>query len=306
MEYCKAIKSDGTRCKKKANHSGYCNIHDPKEIKKRQIIANEKSKKGKPLYDLLIIITDTLKTNGWGWSTNNIDKDNFASACLFINKYYPQIHDDITAAIYIQLKADNSILYSIEKTSFHGYGLDILRHSISDALTRNGYSALKRQNNIGKQNNSENKNLILENIFSKFDLFAKQLLNRYHKRSTIQITDEYDVQDLLHAILKLHFNDIRREEYTPSHAGSNSRCDFLLCDEEVLIEVKIVRKNLSEKELSEQLIIDKERYKSHPKCKYIYCFVYDPSLILRNPNGIENDLNEISPKSEFKVYIYPK
>jgi hypothetical protein len=298
MKYCKAIKSDGTKCKKKATHSGYCNIHDPNEIERRKIIANEKSKKSKPLYELLIVITETLKTNGWGWSTNNIDEDNFVSACLFINKYYPQIHDDITAAIYIQLKADNHILYSVEKTSFYGYGLDILHLSISDALDRNGYREPKKQNN--------NKNLILKNIFSKFDFFAKQLLNRYDNRSTIQITDEYDVQDLLYAILRLHFNDIRKEEYMPSRAGSNSRCDFLLSDEEILIETKMIGKNLSEKKLSEQLIIDKERYKSHPKCKYVYCFVYDPSLMLENPNGIENDLNEKSAKYEFKVYIYPK
>ncbi len=25
-----------------------------------------------------------------------------------------------------------------------------------------------------------------------------------------------------------------------------------------------------------QLIIDKERYRTHPNCKYLVCFVYDP------------------------------
>jgi hypothetical protein len=184
--------------------------------------------------------------------------------------------------------------------------LDILRYSISDALNKNGYSESRKQNCIDKQNNGDSKNSILKNIFFNFDLFAKQLLNSYDKRATIQIADEYDVQDLLHAILKLHFNDIRKEEYTPSHAGSNSRCDLLLSDEKILIEVKMIGKNLSEKKLSDQLIIDKERYKSHPKCKCVYCFVYDPSLILGNPNGIENDLNEESGEYEFKVYIHPK
>ena len=32
----------------------------------------------------------------------------------------------------------------------------------------------------------------------------------------LSVTDEYDVQDLFHAILLLHFDDVRAEEVTPS------------------------------------------------------------------------------------------
>jgi len=44
----------------------------------------------------------------------------------------------------------------------------------------------------------------------------------------LEIRDEYDVQNLLHAILKLHFEDIRPEEWAPSYAASSKRMDFLL------------------------------------------------------------------------------
>jgi len=37
-----------------------------------------------------------------------------------------------------------------------------------------------------------------------------------------------DVQDFLHAILKLYFDDIRTEEWHHSFAASYSRTDFLL------------------------------------------------------------------------------
>jgi DNA-binding sugar fermentation-stimulating protein len=57
-------------------------------------------------------------------------------------------------------------------------------------------------------------------------------------RNTIEIEDEYDVQDLFHALLKLYFDDIRPEEYTPSYGGSASRVDFLLKDEQIIIEIK--------------------------------------------------------------------
>ncbi|MEI6002257.1 hypothetical protein H3V53_35580 [Paraburkholderia bengalensis] len=37
------------------------------------------------------------------------------------------------------------------------------------------------------------------------------------------MTDEYDVQDLLHGVLHLEFDDIRPEEWCPSYAGTGTR-----------------------------------------------------------------------------------
>ena len=46
--------------------------------------------------------------------------------------------------------------------------------------------------------------------------------SRYNNRQTSDINDEYDVQDLLHSLLTLYFDDIRREESNPSYAGGAS------------------------------------------------------------------------------------
>ena len=62
----------------------------------------------------------------------------------------------------------------------------------------------------------------------RFPLFVDRLQNRQRSRNPVCVDDEYDVQDLLHAILKLHFDDVRPEEVTPSYAGSASRVDFYL------------------------------------------------------------------------------
>ena len=126
----------------------------------------------------------------------------------------------------------------------------------------------------------------LTNILNKFHLVAKQLRNRYNSRPTLDIDDEYDVQDLLHSLLKLHFEDIRSEEWTPSYAGGSSRMDFLLKEENIVIEVKKTRKGLGDKELGKQLIEDKEKYKVHPNCKKLICFAYDPEGRIVNPKGI--------------------
>jgi hypothetical protein len=301
MNNCKANKFDGTRCKKKATSSGYCNIHDPDEIKKREVLEKEEEKRRKPLYDFLNVIAEVLRDNDWGWTTNNIDKNNYTSACLSIYKYFDSsVRDKTTAILHIHKNKENSFSYQIEKTSFHNFGIEALYICLKDAFDRNGYvKTIKKEN-------TNNYDDILKTIFLNFDLFAKQLLIRYKNRNTIKINDEYDIQDLIYAILRLFFCDIRREEYVPSYAGSNSRVDFFLNNEKILIEIKMARSNLSDKELGEQLIIDKERYKIFPKCKYIYCFVYNPLLSVKNPNGIESDLSEKLKSHEFKVFIYPK
>lgn len=147
---------------------------------------------------------------------------------------------------------------------------------------------------------------ILTNLFERFHNIARQLLRRYSNRQTLSIADEYDVQDLLHALMKEHFDDVRPEEWTPSYAGNSNRMDFLLKQEEIAIEVKMTRKGLGDKELGEQLIIDIAKYKSHPNCRCLYCFVYDPEGIIRNPRGLEKDLAELGKNFLVKVFIRPK
>ena len=132
--------------------------------------------------------------------------------------------------------------------------------------------------------------LVVESMCNRFHAVAKQLTVRYASRSTLTISDEYDVQDLLHSLLWLHFDDIRPEEWTPSYAGSSSRMDFLLKKERIVIEAKKTRKNLGAKEVGDQLLIDIARYAKSPDCDTLICFVYDPDGLISNPRGLESDL----------------
>lgn len=146
---------------------------------------------------------------------------------------------------------------------------------------------------------------ILDIILSRFHKVARQLRSRYNNRETLNVKDEYDVQDLLHSLLVLYFDDIRPEEWTPSYAGKCSRMDFLLKSEQVVIEVKKTRNTLGAKEVGSQLIEDIERYQAHPDCKTLICFVFDPEGLIANPTGIENDLSRNEP-IEVKVVIRPE
>jgi hypothetical protein len=131
-------------------------------------------------------------------------------------------------------------------------------------------------------------------ICDRFHQVARQLTHRREHRATLEINDEYDVQDLLHALLRIHFDDIRPEEWTPSYGGGTSRMDFLLKDHAIVVEAKMTRKGLAAKEVSEELIVDAAKYKQHPDCKTLICFVYDPSGLVKNPRGIERDLAKLS------------
>lgn len=169
-------------------------------------------------------------------------------------------------------------------------------------------NALKKsQLYITKSNNVEKNAIYLLGVLcDRFHLVARQIRQRYNNRETLDIKDEYDTQDLLHSLLRIYFDDIRKEEWNPSYAGGATRSDFLLKNEQIIIEVKKTRTGLNSKKLGEELIIDIVKYKTHHNCKYLYCFVYDPEGYIDNPRGIENDLSGEKDGVEITVKIIPK
>jgi len=143
-------------------------------------------------------------------------------------------------------------------------------------------------------------------VCQRFHGVARQLRAGHDSRATLDIADEYDVQDLLHALLRLFFEDVRTEEWTPSYAGKASRMDFLLKRESIVLEAKKTRPGLGAKELGTQLIEDIARYKQHPDCKTLVCFAYDPDGRIANPRGIESDLSRTNDQMRVRVIIAPK
>lgn len=182
---------------------------------------------------------------------------------------------------------------------------------ISDIEKFNSLSGrLVRQLEIKHQLNSQGQDFIdgldkIKALCDRFHSVSSQLRNRHSNKPTLEIEDEYDVQDLFHALLKIYFDDIRKEECVPSYAGSSSRADFLLKREKLVIEVKKTSIKLKDKELGEQLILDVAKYKSHPDCKTLVCFIYDPEGRISNPTGLITDITEQSSK-ELSVVVVIK
>lgn len=180
----------------------------------------------------------------------------------------------------------------------------VLRFALEAAIQRFITSSSERYWQQGKE--ARDAVELVQTLCSRFHLFALQIEQRHASRSTISFGDEYDVQDALHALLKLHFADVRVEEWTPSCAGNASRTDFLLKREQVVIEVKMTRRNLGQKEIADQLIIDKERYRTHPDCKTLVCFIYDPDHLCTNPAALEYDLSSDGTPLRVVVIVAPR
>lgn len=146
---------------------------------------------------------------------------------------------------------------------------------------------------------------ILKQICSRFRKVSLSLRHRRKGRAPLAIEDEYDVQYLFEALLNLYFDNVSPEEWTPRYAGKNSRIDFALPDEGIVVELKMTRDTLGDAEIGDQLIIDLERYKSHPSCNYIVCFVYDPDNRIRYPRMLCDDLNK-AHQGEALVIVAPQ
>ena len=155
-------------------------------------------------------------------------------------------------------------------------------------------------------NNEENDSEVLnklDNLFSKFHRIALPLQERRKDKPCFLIEDEYDVQDLLGAMLRLYFIDIRPEDFVPNSSGSNSRIDFILKKEQIGIEVKMANKNLRDKQLGEELLIDIGRYKEHPDCKKLIIFIYDKNDFIKNKAALIHDIDSKST-TDFPIHTF--
>ena len=113
----------------------------------------------------------------------------------------------------------------------------------------------------------------------------------YVRALPVQVTNEKQLQDVVEALLIALFDDVRREDPTPIHAGGASRVDFQLPEIGIVIELKMTRAGLTDRKVAEELLIDAGRYPKHPDCRAILAVVFDPERLLRNPRGLERDLS---------------
>jgi hypothetical protein len=147
---------------------------------------------------------------------------------------------------------------------------------------------------------------LLRKIGNRVHAVARQLRLRHEGRPTLEVEDEYDAQDVVHALLCLEFDEIRRESWQPGYAGGAAHTYFVAPRDRIVIEVKKTRQGVGAKEVAGQLEHDTLYYWTHPDCQTVFCFVYDPEARVGDPYGLEKTLTKQVDGQRVEVFISPK
>lgn len=146
---------------------------------------------------------------------------------------------------------------------------------------------------------------MVEQLCKRLPHAAKVLALRSRKgKVPFEISDEYDVQDLLHATLRAYLKYSVTEDPLPKVAGTkSSRIDVSIEELGILIEVKYVRGPEDQKRIFEEYSQDLVLYASWPHLKSLIYLIYN-SDDLRDPEAFEklSTVQEISGK-RFNVIV---
>jgi hypothetical protein len=250
------------------------------------------------LEDVMRLVNAVATAKDWKCAATSKDKVNYRFASAKVERSFNLYQEAVTATLDITV--DDVVRVSANKTSFYKHGLDDLMEAIQAEIKRLPW-IMPRKPAPAQVQHSTLEQLVF--LLRRFHLIARQLKQRHDGRSTIVVADEYDVQDILHALLRGMYDDVRAEEYTPSYAGGSSRIDFVLKKEKCLIEAKMASERLRDRLVGEQLILDIKKYQVHPDCQTLICFVYDPGGFIRNPSGLEADLSGTHDKLTVRVIV---
>lgn len=148
--------------------------------------------------------------------------------------------------------------------------------------------------------------LLIRKVCLRLHAVARQLRLRAESRPTIEVEDDHDLQDLLRALLRLEFDEVGTDEWTPPYSGSTPKTMLLLSRERIAIVAKKTRPGLTDKEITEQVAADSAFYSAHNKCTTLFCFIYDPEGRIGSPKRLETDLTNVSDRYTVEVLVAPK
>lgn len=129
---------------------------------------------------------------------------------------------------------------------------------------------------------------LVELLCKRLPQVGRILGNRSRKgKAPYEIADEYDVQDLLHAVLRAYLKYSVHEDTLPKVAGAKSgRADVSIEQLGVLIEVKYVHGPEDQKRLFEEYSQDLVLYAAWPHLKTLIYLVFN-SADLRDSEALE-------------------
>ncbi len=144
---------------------------------------------------------------------------------------------------------------------------------------------------------------LLDKLLRRLPRVARQLRVLQGDRPGFAIEHDRDLEDLVRALLPLHFDDIRLENRTPSYSLA-TRTDFLLGPSAgIALTCKRVAAALSEAQLRDQVCEDAAYYEYRPECRTLTVYLYDPEGLLRETERLEGSLGGQASNLRISVVI---
>jgi hypothetical protein len=147
---------------------------------------------------------------------------------------------------------------------------------------------------------------LVRKVCHRFHAVARQLRLRKDYRATLEVEDDYDLQDLLCALLKVEFDEVATDEWTPPYTGGAPRTTLLVNRDQIAVVVKKTRPGLTTKELADQVAADSAYYRAQGRCSTLFCFMYDPEGRIGSPKRLETTLTSVSEHCRIEVLVAPK
>jgi hypothetical protein len=143
---------------------------------------------------------------------------------------------------------------------------------------------------------------MLEALLRRLPLVILQLRWRQGERPPFRVEDEHDLEDLLRALLALHFDDVRPQSRTPRYSAG-TRTDLLLAPEKTALTVKCARPGQGEPQLTEQWTEDIAYYRQRPDCHRLVGFIHDPEGLLRDRLLLETRWSQLEEGWETRCIV---
>ena len=142
---------------------------------------------------------------------------------------------------------------------------------------------------------------VLESLLRRLPLVARQLRDRQKERPPFRVDDEHDLEDLLRALLPLHFDDVRLECRTPQYAPG-TRTDFMLAPSSIALTAKRVTSMVHEAALGKQLLEDIAYYRQR-NCRTLVACIFDPERLLPDPGLLQTTWAGLSDELPLRPVI---
>jgi hypothetical protein len=135
---------------------------------------------------------------------------------------------------------------------------------------------------------------MIERVLGRFDLAAQAVGKRKRagkETACYDCADEYDVQDLLFAMLKPIIRDLEREDLTRKVSGDSGRTDLSSQEYGLIIEVKRIRDEKHADRVAAECRERVMRYGEADGLRDLFFFVYDPARLIGDRDNFVKGLH---------------